>query len=89
MFWWLNPWAAVVEARHEAERFFDHAAALTRENRAMRAELEEARVERARRSASVSRGNRTRALRRRGALLPAPINDFAGHEADPRTSITG
>ncbi|WBO23965.1 hypothetical protein [Sphingomonas abietis] len=41
------------------------------------------------RSRAVAQGNRTRAQRRRGALLPEPINEFAGQSADLRTEHTG
>ncbi len=40
-------------------------------------------------SAAISRGNRTRALRRRGALAPEPIDNLTGREANHRTQRTG
>ncbi len=82
----LNPWAATREARHHAERLAG--VVLTQRNdieclhRDVSIALHErntARGEvnalRAAKSAAVARGNRTRALRRRGDLLLAPINE--------------
>jgi hypothetical protein len=57
----------------------DHLAAiveLQRANSELRVERDTAWAKLGKRSAGISRGNRTRALRRRGGLLPAPINDM-------------
>jgi hypothetical protein len=52
--------------------------------------LEELAAIKHRRSEAISRGNRTRARRRRGGLLPAPINDIADAPAPHvRTELTG
>jgi hypothetical protein len=94
MMLWLWPWAALAEARATAERVVAANQRLRAANVEFERAVNEMRVERdaawaklARRSAGVSRGNRTRALRARGGLLPAPINEPA--MAVPRNQLTG
>jgi hypothetical protein len=94
MMLWLWPWTALAEARATAERVVAANQRLRGANVEMQRLVDELRVERdaawaklARRSAGVSRGNRTRALRARGGLLPAPINEPAS--AASRNQLTG
>jgi hypothetical protein len=94
---WWNPWAATRQARGEAERLLsvvleqrNHIEALERNLSFVMTERNTAWEKLARRSAGVSRGNRTRALRRNGALSPAFSSDVnTGPVAEPRINQTG
>lgn len=107
----LNPWAAIREARGEAERLrallIQHRNEIRQVSRELSFAifdrdtarlaaieagplLEELAAIKRRRSEAISRGNRTRGRRRRGGLLPAPINDIADAPApNLRTELTG